>query len=52
MSLREEIKDIGERIAAHFDSGGDPPFIIYQYAPGEWDACADLGCPGCDREPF
>jgi hypothetical protein len=31
--LREELRGIGERIAAHFVSGGEPPFILYQYLP-------------------
>lgn len=33
MPLRSEIADIGRRIAVHFDAGGDPPFIVYQYTP-------------------
>jgi hypothetical protein len=42
--LREELRGIGERIVAHFDSGGDPPFIIYQYLPDqEWSVRRDLG---------
>ena len=44
MSLREEIEGIGERIAAHFKAGGEPPFILYQYAPeSEWKVRRELG---------
>ena len=44
MPLREEVQDIGERIAAHFESGGEPPFILYQYAPeAEWPVRKELG---------
>jgi len=42
--LREELRSVGERIIAHFDSGGDSPFIIYQYLPDqEWAVRRDLG---------
>jgi len=42
--LREEIEGIGERIAAHFKAGGEPPFILYQYAPeAEWKVRGELG---------
>lgn len=44
MPLREELRGIGERIVAHLDSGGDPPFILYQYLPTkEWEVRRDLG---------
>lgn len=44
MPLREELRGIGERIAAHFVSGGEPPFILYQYLPQqEWLVRRDLG---------
>jgi len=42
--LRDELRGIGERIAAHFASGGEPPFIVYQYLPSEeWRVRRDLG---------
>jgi hypothetical protein len=42
--LREELKGIGNRIASHFDSGDEPPFIVYQYSPDqEWPVRRDLG---------
>jgi len=42
--MREELRGIGERIAAHFEGGGEPPFIIYQYLPNqEWPVRRDLG---------
>ena len=44
MPLREEIEGIGERIAAHFKAGGEPPFILYQYVPeSEWKVRRELG---------
>ena len=44
MPLREELRRIGERIVAHLDSSGLPPFIIYQYMPvEEWPVRRDLG---------
>lgn len=44
MPLRDELRGVGERIVAHFDGGGDPPFIIYQYPPEqEWSVRRDLG---------
>lgn len=44
MPLREELRRIGERIVAHLDSNGVPPFIIYQYMPDEeWPVRRDLG---------
>ncbi|MCZ7537840.1 MAG: DUF1788 domain-containing protein [Acidimicrobiia bacterium] len=44
MPLREELRGIGERIAAHFATGGDPPFTLYQYLPTEeWQVRRDLG---------
>ena len=43
MSLRDEMAGIGERIVAHFAAGGEPPFILYQYAPAdEWAVRRDL----------
>jgi bacteriophage exclusion system BrxB-like protein len=40
---REELRRIGERIAAHFDAGGEPPFVLYQYLPDqEWHVRRDL----------
>ena len=43
MPLRDEVAGIGQRIADHFDVNGDPPFIIYQYAPDvEWQVRRDL----------
>lgn len=44
MPLREELRNIGERIVAHFDGGGEPPFVIYQYLPDqEWVVRRDVG---------
>lgn len=44
MALRDELRGVGERIATHFDGGGEPPFIIYQYMPDqEWPVRRDLG---------
>ncbi len=44
MPLREELRGVGERIATHFDGGGEPPFMIYQYLPSqEWPVRRDLG---------
>jgi hypothetical protein len=44
MPLREELRGVGERIVGHFDAGGDPPFIVYQYLPDqEWPVRRDLG---------
>ena len=44
MPPREELRRIGERIVAHADSGGDPPFVVYQYPPNEeWQVRRDLG---------
>ena len=42
--MREELRRIGERIEAYFVTGGDPPFVLYQYRPKqEWDVRRDLG---------
>lgn len=44
MPLRDELRGIGERITAFFASGGEPPFIVYQYLPTEeWQVRRDLG---------
>ena len=44
MPLREELRGVGERIVAHFGTGGEPPFILYQYLPTrEWEVRRDLG---------
>lgn len=44
MPLRDELKQVGERIVSHFDLGGEPPFIVYQYPPNqEWPVRRDLG---------
>ncbi|MDE0375146.1 MAG: DUF1788 domain-containing protein [bacterium] len=44
MPLREELLAIGERIVTHFATGGEPPFILYQYLPTEeWKVRRDLG---------
>ena len=44
MPLRDELKQVGERITSHFDLGGEPPFIVYQYPPHEeWPVRRDLG---------
>ena len=44
MPLREELRGIGDRIVAHFDAGGDPPFVLYQYDPSaEWRVRGELG---------
>ncbi len=44
MPLRDELRGIGERIVAHFESGGEPPFLLYQYRPDqEWQVRRDLG---------
>ena len=42
--MREELRRIGERIESYFATGGDPPFVLYQYRPKqEWDVRRDLG---------
>jgi hypothetical protein len=42
--LRDELRGIGDRIVAHFESGGEPPFLLYQYRPDqEWQVRRDLG---------
>jgi hypothetical protein len=42
--LRDELRGIGERIIDHFESGGEPPFLLYQYRPDqEWQVRRDLG---------
>jgi len=42
--LRDELLGVGERIVAHFDAGGEPPFVIYQYLPDqEWAVRRDAG---------
>ena len=44
MPLRDELRGVGERIVTHFDTGGEPPFILYQYLPTqEWKVRRDLG---------
>lgn len=44
MPLRDELRNIGERIVTHFDGGGEPPFVIYQYMPDqEWVVRRDAG---------
>lgn len=44
MPLRDELRGVGERIVAHFDAGGEPPFVIYQYLPDqEWAVRRDAG---------
>ena len=44
MPLPEDLRKVGERIANYFDSGGDAPFVIYQYLPEqEWAVRRDLG---------
>lgn len=44
MPLRDELKQVGERIVSHVDLGGEPPFIVYQYPPHEeWRVRRDLG---------
>ena len=44
MPLRDELRGVGERIVDHFGTGGDPPFILYQYLPTqEWKVRRDLG---------
>lgn len=44
MPLRDELRGIGERIVAHFESGSEPPFLLYQYRPDqEWPVRRDLG---------
>ena len=44
MPLRDELRGIGERISSSFASGGEPPFIVYQYLPTEeWQVRRDLG---------
>ena len=44
MPLRDELRGIGERIIDHFESGGEPPFLLYQYRPDqEWQVRRDLG---------
>lgn len=43
MPLREEMRGIGERIVTHLGTGGEPPFILYQYLPDrEWKVRRDL----------
>jgi hypothetical protein len=42
--LRNELRKVGERIVAYFDSGAEPPFVIYQYLPDqEWSVRRDAG---------
>jgi hypothetical protein len=42
--MREELRGIGNRIASHFESGDEPPFIVYQYQPDqEWPVRRDFG---------
>lgn len=44
MPLRDELRSVGERIVAHFEGGGEPPFAIYQYLPDqEWAVRRDMG---------
>ena len=44
MPLPDELKQVGERLISHFDAGGEPPFIVYQYPPHqEWPVRRDLG---------
>ena len=44
MPLRKELRRIGDRIVLHADSGGDPPFVVYQYPSNEeWQVRRDLG---------
>lgn len=44
MPLREELKGIGQRVVQFLDSGGDPPFVLYQYRPEEeWQVRQNLG---------
>ncbi len=44
MPLRKELLGIGERIVTHFGTGGEPPFVLYQYLPTEeWKVRRDLG---------
>lgn len=44
MPLRDELRGVGERIVAYFDTGGEPPFVIYQYLPDqEWAVRRDAG---------
>ena len=44
MPLRDELLGVGERIASYFSSGGEPPFVIYQYLPDqEWPVRRDAG---------
>ena len=44
MPLRDELHEVGQRIVTHFDTGGEPPFILYQYVPTqEWVVRRDLG---------
>lgn len=42
--MREELRGIGNRIASYFESGDEPPFIVYQYQPDqEWPVRRDFG---------
>ena len=44
MPLREELREVGERVVNYFGTGGEPPFILYQYPPTqEWKVRRDLG---------
>jgi hypothetical protein len=41
--LRDELREIGERMVRFFEVGGDPPFIVYPYPPSaEWQVRRDL----------
>jgi len=42
--LPDSLRDVGDRIASHFDGGGDPPYILYVYPPDqEFPVRRDLG---------
>lgn len=43
MPLREDLQGIGRRIVDFHDRGGEPPYLLYVYAPAdEWTVRRDL----------
>jgi Domain of unknown function (DUF1788) len=41
--LREDLRGIGHRIIDFYDRGGEPPYVLYVYAPSEeWAVRRDL----------
>ena len=43
MPLREDLRGVGQRIVDFHDRGGEPPYLLYVYPPGEeWAVRSDL----------